>query len=85
MPVDCIEKVVSTKTDVILYQGTPTRRLPPKIGLKKAWQVQRDDHSQRRFGIGRPTADEERCKIDLRVQGVPHKAVLKDEDRTRRM
>ena len=53
--------------------------------MKEAWQVQRDDHSQRRFGIGRLIADEERCKIDLRVQGVPHKAVLKDEDRTRRM
>ena len=77
-----LKKVVSTKTDVIRI---PTPRSLPKIELKEAWQEQRDDHSQRRSGIGKPIADEERFKIDLRVQGVPHEAVLEDEDRTRRI
>ena len=85
VPTDCIEKVVSTKTGVILYQRIPTPRSPPTIVLKKPWQVQRDDQSQRRSSIGRPTADEGRFKIDLRVQGIPHKAVLEDDDRTRRI
>ena len=86
VPADCTEKEVNTKTDVILCQRTPTPRRPPKVVLKGAWQVQRDDHSLLRSGIGKPIAEEERFKIDLRVQGVPpHKVVREDEDRTRRI
>ena len=73
VPTDCIKQVVSTKTDVILHQRTPTPRLPPKIVLKEA------------FGIGKSIADEDGFKIDLSVQGVPHKAVLEDEERTKRI
>ena len=36
-------------------------------------------------GVVKPLADEERFKIDLRDQGVPHRAVLEDEDRTMRI
>ena len=68
---------------MILYQRSPTPRLPPRIVLNEACQVQCDDHSQRRSDIGKLIADEERFKIDVRVQGVPHKAVL--EERTRRI
>ena len=85
VPTDCIEKVVSTKTGVILHQRIPTPRSLPKIVLTDSWQVQRDDQSQRHTGIGKPIADEESIKIDLRVQGVPHKAAVEDEDRTRRI
>ena len=53
--------------------------------MEEAWQVQRDHHSQRHSGIGKPIADEERFKIDLRVEGVPNKAVLEDEERTKRI
>ena len=51
---DFIESVVNTKTEEILYQKASTSRPPPKIILKDAWQVQRDDSHQRGAGIGKP-------------------------------
>ena len=52
VPADCIERVVRTLSEVMLYQRTPTPRPPPKIVSKEARQVHRDDHSQRGSGIG---------------------------------
>ena len=51
-------------------------RPPPKILLKEAWQVLRDEQFQRRSGIGKLIADEDKFKIE---------AVFQDEDRTRRI
>ena len=71
---------------MILYQRIPTQRSLPKTVLKEAWRVQRDERSQRRAGIGKSVADEEdKFKIDFRVQGVPNKAALEDEGRTNRI
>ena len=78
---DCIEKVVSTKRDAVLYRRIPTPRPLPNIVLKEAWQVQRDEESQRRIGIEKSIAEQENpSKIDFRVQGVPHKAVFEDQE-----
>ena len=83
VPADCIERVVSTKSEVIMNQKTSTPRPPPKLALKEAWWVQRDDYCQRGSGIGKQGADEDKFKIDLRFQGVTQKAVYQGEDRTR--
>ena len=69
-------------------------RKSPKTVSKEGWQAQLKDHSQRRSGIGKPVADEERLKIDFRVQGVHAKQFSKmqieqrefeDADKTRRI
>ena len=75
----------SAKRDAILCQRIRAPRPPPKIVLK-AWQVQRDEESQRRTGIEKSIAEQEnQFKIDFRVQGVPHIAVLVDQGRTSRI
>ena len=73
------------RTPNLKYQRTPTPRPLPNSVSKEAWQVQRDEQFKRGSGIGKPVANEEKFKIDLRVQGVPQKAVLEDEDRTRKI
>ena len=74
------------KGATILYQRHPAPRPPPQIVLKEAWRVQRDEVSQRRTGIEISIAEQEdKFKIDFRVQGVPHQAVLEDEGRTNRI
>ena len=53
--------------------------------LKEVWLVPRDDYFQRGSYNRETVADVEMFEIDLRVQGVPQKAVYQDEDRTKRM
>ena len=77
MPADCIENAVSTRGHEILYHGIPSPRLPPKVVLKNVWQVQHD----KQFSNEQSCAEGDRFKIDLRVQGVPHKEVLEDQGR----
>ena len=75
------------KTEEILYQKTHSSpRLPPKVILKNAWQVQHEDHHQRGTSAGQLAADKVKMerKIDFRIQGVSHAAVEQEEDsRTR--
>ena len=76
MRADCIERVVNTKTKEILYQKVSlSPRPPPKLILKEAWQVQRDDSHQRGTVTGKPVADEEQqeLKIDYTESKVVHK------------
>ena len=71
-----LKKVVSTQSTEVTYQKSSIPRPPPKIIFPEAWQVQRDEQFQRRSSIEKPVADEEKFKIDLRVQGVRQKASL---------
>ena len=77
VPAGCIEKVVSTTGDKILFRRIPAPRPPPKVVLKNGWQVQHD----------KPSSNEQSCaerdlfKIDLSVQEVPQNAVLEDQGR----
>ena len=66
LPGDCVDKVVSTKSEEVMHQKTSTPRPPPIINLKEAWQVQRDEQFQRGSGIGKLVADKEQFEIDLR-------------------
>ena len=63
-----------------IWRGSVPENLPPRpppnIILKEAWQVLRDEQFQRRSGIGKLIADEDKFKIE---------AVFQDEDRTRRI
>ena len=74
------------KTEEILYQKVSlTPRPPSKNILKDTWQVQREDSHQRGTVTGRLVADEGKMgpKIDFRVQGFPHAAVVQEDERTR--
>ena len=42
VPADCVEKVVSTRGNKILYQWIPTPCPPPRVVLENVWQVQHD-------------------------------------------
>ena len=85
VPADSIGRVVSTKSEEIMHQKTSIPASASQTYFEEAWQVQRDDYFQRASGIGKPVADEKKFKVDLRVQGVPQKAVCQDEDRTERI
>ena len=81
-----LEKVVNTKTEEILYQKTlSSLRVPPKVILRNAWQVQHEDHHQRGTSTGQPFADEEKVepKIDSRIQGMSHAAEQEEGSRRR--
>ena len=89
MPADCVERVVNTKTKEILYQKAfNSTSASQNCFRRKHGRSNATDSYQRGTGIGKPVADEEKkeFKIDLRVQGIPQKkAVYQDEDRTRRI
>ena len=74
------------KTEEILYQKVSlTPRPPSKNILKDTWQVQREHSHQLGTVTGRLVADEGKMgpKIDFRVQGFPHAAVVQEDERTR--
>ena len=73
VPAGCIEKVVSTREDKIMYQRIPTPRTHPK--------VQHDKEVQQQSSTEQSCAEGDPCKIDLHVQGVPQNAVLQDQGR----
>ena len=78
VPANCLEKVVNAETEEIQYfEVSLSPRPPPKICLKDAWQVPREDYHQRGTSTGRLVADEGKTepKIDVRNQGIPHAAV----------
>ena len=75
MPADCIEKVVSTRGDEILYQRI--RTLLRELYLKNVWQVQHDKRSSNEQSC----AEGDLFKIDLRLQGVAQNAVVEDQGR----
>ena len=77
VPAGCIEKVVSTTGDKILYRRIPAPRTPPKVVLKNVWQVQHDRQSSNEQSC----AERDLFKIDLSVQEVPQNAVLEDQGR----
>ena len=87
MPADCIENVVTTKHDKILYQTIPTPRPPPKFAFERSLA------STTRKRIAAATKHREiecrtgkiHSKIGLRVQGVPHEVSLEDRGRTTRI
>ena len=76
VPADCIERVVNTKTkEEVLYQkASLSPRLPPKIILKDAWQVQRDGSHQHGTGTGKLVADEEEKELKI-DEVIPQPAV----------
>ena len=79
VPDVCLEQVVNTKTEEILYQeASLSPHPPPRIILKGAWQVQHEDYNQRGTSVGRLVAVEGEVepKIDFRIQGIPYAAVL---------
>ena len=79
MQADRIGKVVSTKSDEILCQRIRTPRPPPKMVLKEAWQVQREEELQQQRGIEKSIAGQENpFKIDFRLQGVPYSYTYQD-------
>ena len=80
LPADCIEKVVSTKSGQILHRRIPTPRPRPKMVLKGAWQLQQQSSIEKSIAV-----QDNPFNIDLRMQGVPHKAVLEDKVRTKRI
>ena len=86
VPADSIERVVNTRTEEILYERVSlSSRPPPKIILKEAWQVTRDDSHQRGTSTVKSVADEEKkeLEIDRRIQGTPQAEVEQEDERTR--
>ena len=87
VPADCLENVVDTKNEEILYQKVSLSQRPsPKVVLMDAWQVQREDYHQLGTSTVGPLADEGMTEpnIDFGIQGIPPAAVEQDEDdRTR--
>ena len=77
VPAGCIEKVVSTTGDKILFRRIPAPRTPPKVVMKNVWQVQHDRQSSNEQSC----AERDLFKIDLSVQEVPQNAVLEDQGR----
>ena len=78
---------MNTRTEEILYQKTHSSpRLPPKVNLKGARQVQHEDH-HRGTNSRQPVADEGKMelKIDFRIQGASHAAVEEEEDNRTRL
>ena len=73
VPADGLAKVVHTNTEEILYQNIHlSPRLPPKVILRTAWQVQHEGHAQREDSTGELLADETTIepKINYRIHGI---------------
>ena len=84
VPADCLEKVVHTQTEEILHQKIHlSPRLPPKIILESAWQLQYEGHAQRG---DRTVANEMTIgpKIDFWIQGISHAEVEQDDEKIRK-
>ena len=75
---DCLEKVVKTRSEEILYQKVSLSPRLPEVVLKNAWQVQHADHHQRGTSTGQP-------KQIFRIQGTSHAAVEQEEDNRTRL
>ena len=96
VPADCIESVVSLQGDKTLYQRVSTPRSAPQIVLKDAWQsssgrptAEQQQQPEQQQGTptssGKPLAEENPFKIDLRIQGIPEDALLEDQGRMTRI
>ena len=79
VPADCLEKVVDVKTEEIQYQKIHlSPRLPRRIVVKSAWQVQKEGQVQHEGSTGEP------AEIDFRIQGISRAEVEQDEEKSRK-
>ena len=64
VPADCIDTVVSTRGDTILYQKMLTPRPHPKVVLKNAWPEQHDKEVQQQSSTEQSCGEGDPFKID---------------------
>ena len=75
VPADCLEKAEHTKIQEILFAKVHlSPRLPRKMNLTSAWQVQHEGGTEKPVAVGRTLEP----KIDFRIQGIPHEEVEQD-------
>ena len=95
LPPDCVERAISHRSEMTIYQRSSIPRLAPRIVVKSAWhkqqQQQQDDLSSQKTAAGqcpRPFAStmlrkkESSFQVDLRVHGVSQDDIYKDERMT---
>ena len=81
MPADCLEKAEHTKIQEILFAKVHlSPRLPRKMNLTSAWQVQHEGGTEKPVAVGRTLEP----KIDFRIQGIPHEEVEQDEEKSQK-
>ena len=95
VPPDCFVKVIAKNGKQTLFERLSTPRPAPEVILRSSWQVQQQQQPQqpatrlRRLGADRAEekSQDRRTeittsifnKIDLRVDGIPQEAILKEE------
>ena len=94
VPADCINKVISQKGDRIPFGRLPRLRPAPRVTLRSSWhsqhpqpQPQQQISESASSSVWKQMRDTEssvnerpKFEIDLREVGVPHGAILNDEE-----